>query len=219
MGPEPPGMLLLVPFHRRALPLQEPPWAALHPWRTMRALIAAVLAAVALAMPTDAQTGFATVDLEDQTSDGTTVIVASTTMTDGGFITIHDASLQDGDALGSVVGWSAYLGPGPHTDVEVQVEGIGTGELTLIAMPHFDSNGNETFDFVTSEGDHDGPYTDADGAVTDNATVTVEGPAANETDDREGRENGTGPADDEDASAFGVVAVLAMLAIAVARRR
>jgi hypothetical protein len=40
-------------------------------------------------------------------------------------------------------------------------------------MAHRDTNGNETYDFVTSGGAADGPYTDAGSAVTDSASITV----------------------------------------------
>ena len=126
----------------------------------------------------------ADVTFDDQTSDGTTVVVDSVTMSEGGFVTIHDSSLFDGDALGSVVGVSDYLGPGTHDDVEVTLfdvpgatfddGGLPPGEQTLVAMPHFDTDGDETYDFVATSGDDDGPYVGDDGAVVDPAQVTVE---------------------------------------------
>jgi PKD repeat protein len=124
------------------------------------------------------------VTVADQTSDGTTVVVESVTMSEGGFVAIHDDSLFDGDALGSVVGVSEYLGPGTHENVEVTLfdvpgatfgdDSLPAGEQTLIAMPHFDSDGDETYDFVATGGDDDGPYLGDDGPVVDPAQVTVE---------------------------------------------
>jgi hypothetical protein len=126
----------------------------------------------------------ADVTVADQTSDGTTVVVESVTMSEGGFVAIHDDSLFDGDALGSVVGVSEYLGPGTHENVEVTLfdvpgatfgdDSLPAGEQTLIAMPHFDSDGDETYDFVATGGDDDGPYLGDDGPVVDPAQVTVE---------------------------------------------
>lgn len=126
----------------------------------------------------------ASVTFDDQTTDGSSVTVASVTLSDGGFVTIHDSRLQDGDALGSVVGVSDVLDAGTHEDITVAlfegVPGAGFDQAaleeaeTLIAMPHFDSNDNGTYDFVTSEGEADGPYTDDDGAITDDAMVSLE---------------------------------------------
>jgi len=119
----------------------------------------------------------ATATFENQTSDGDTVTVASTFLPDGGFVTIHNDSLLDGDALGSVVGTSEYLGPGEHEDVEVEVdlhdEPGGEHAHTYIAMPHHDTNGNEEYDFVEEEGGADGPYTANGSAVTNAASVTI----------------------------------------------
>lgn len=117
----------------------------------------------------------ATVTLEDQSTDGMSVKVASVTMSEGGFVAIHDSRLLDGDALGSVVGVSDYLESGTHEGVTVKLDEAPDDGETLIAMPHLDTNGNQAYDFVTSEGSEDGPYTDSDGAVTDDATVSVEG--------------------------------------------
>ncbi|WP_101294490.1 DUF7282 domain-containing protein [Halegenticoccus soli] len=125
----------------------------------------------------------ADVTFEDQTTDGKTVAVASVTLSEGGFVAIHDERLLDGDALGSVVGVSEYLDAGAHEDVEVHLFDVKgaefettmlEGDQTLIAMPHLDSNGNGEYDFVATGGAEDGPYT-ADGeAVIDDAKVAVE---------------------------------------------
>jgi plastocyanin len=125
----------------------------------------------------------ASVTFADQPSDGTNVVVQSVTMSAGGFVTIHDSSLLEGDALGSVVGVSKALASGTHEHVPVTLfEGVPGAEFdtqqltesqTLIAMPHLDTNENGTYDFITSMGAEDGPYI-ADGtAVVDKAMITV----------------------------------------------
>ena len=115
----------------------------------------------------------ATVTFDDQDSDGNTVTVDSASLPDGGFVTIHDSTLLDGDAIGSVVGTSEYLEPGDHEDVTVELDESIDGTQTLIAMPHMDTNENQQYDFVTSEGLDDTPYLADGGAVTDDASVTV----------------------------------------------
>lgn len=123
---------------------------------------------------------FATVDFENQavTDDG--VVVRDVTLSDGGFVALHDAGLLGGDALGSVVGVSEYLEPGRHQSVQVAIAdpaSIAEVELParpLLPMPHLDTNDNGEIDFIDSEGAEDGPYTKAGQAVVDAGLVTIE---------------------------------------------
>ena len=126
----------------------------------------------------------ATVAFSDQTTDGTSVTVDSVNMSDGGFVVIHDDSLLDGEVTGSVIGVSEYLAPGESENVTVSLyDGVPgatfdqtelTENETLIAMPHRDTNTNESYDFVATNGSADGPYLTNETAVTDSANVTVE---------------------------------------------
>jgi hypothetical protein len=135
----------------------------------------------------------ATVTFDDQESDGTTVTIDEVNVSDGGYVAIHDASLLDGNVVGSVVGVSEYLEPGEYEDLDVElfdVEGADfdeselTEDQTLIAMPHLDTNDNETYDFVATNGTDDGPYINEDGeVVTDDAEVTIADGAGETTDD------------------------------------
>jgi hypothetical protein len=120
----------------------------------------------------------ATVAFDDQEGDGSTVTVASTSLPDGGYVAIHDATLLDGNVVGSVVGASTYLPAGESENVSVTLDEPITESQTLIAMPHRETNqtndtANATYDFVTSNGTDDGPYLDNGSAVTDDANVTV----------------------------------------------
>jgi len=127
----------------------------------------------------------ASVTFDDQSTSGEEVEVASATLSDGGFVTIHDATLQDGDALGSVRGTSDYLEAGSSSGITVTLDDPISETQTLIAMPHQDTNDNEAYDFVSSEGAEDGPYTANGSAVVDSAEVTVEEPTptATQTDE------------------------------------
>jgi len=116
----------------------------------------------------------ANVTFNDQTTSGEEVTVASATLSEGGFVTIHDSSLQDGDAFGSVRGTSSYLENGSSSGITVTLDDPVSESGTLIAMPHQDTNDNEAYDFVSSDGAQDGPYTANGSAVTDSASVTVE---------------------------------------------
>ncbi|MCD2203576.1 DUF7282 domain-containing protein [Halobacterium sp. KA-6] len=117
-------------------------------------------------------TASATVSMSDQPTDGNSVVVDRVELAEPGFVAVHNDSLLDGDALGSVVGHSAYLSAGVHENVRVELD-ESVGNETVIPMPHVDSDGDETYDFVTSEGSADGPFTDMNGeAVLDTAMVT-----------------------------------------------
>ena len=130
------------------------------------------------------ETDNASVTLADQDSDGTTLTIESVTLPEGGFVAIHDETLLEGNVVGSVVGVSEHLDPGTHENVTVTLFDVPGAEFdeteltesqALIAMPHLDTNGNQTYDFVTTDGEADGPYvTDAGDPVVADATVTVE---------------------------------------------
>jgi hypothetical protein len=130
----------------------------------------------------------ADVTFENQTTDGTTVVVESVTVSDGGFVAIHNSSLLEGNVVGSVIGVSDYLAPGSYEDVEItlydvpgasyNVDSLPANE-TLIAMPHLDTNGNETYDFVATGGEADGAYVEDGSPVIDTAQITVAQEPAN----------------------------------------
>jgi hypothetical protein len=125
----------------------------------------------------------ADVTFADQTTDGTTVVVDSVTMSEGGFVAIHDSSLNEGAVISSVIGVSDYLEPGTHEDVEVTLFDVPGRDFdrsaleesqTLIAMPHLDTDGDEEYGFVATGGEVDGPYTEDGAPVVDAAQITVE---------------------------------------------
>ncbi|USZ67114.1 hypothetical protein NGM10_10270 [Halorussus salilacus] len=117
----------------------------------------------------------ADVTINEQESDGEQVVIESATLPEGGFVTIHDETLLEGDALGSVVGVSTYLEAGTHEDVTITLGRPLAETQTVIAMPHYDDNENQVYDFIISGGGVDAPYTSDGEAVVDDATVTVDG--------------------------------------------
>ena len=137
-------------------------------------LVAAALAAGAgvLAAPVAADQHQATVTFDNTTSGGETIVVDEVTLPDGGFVTIHDSTLADGNTLGSVAGTSAYLEPGTHENVEVTLDDSIEGG-TYHAMAHKDTDGDRAYTFVSSNGQTDGPYTAGGNIIMDNADVTL----------------------------------------------
>jgi hypothetical protein len=125
---------------------------------------------------------FALVDFENQFSEGVEIVVDEVTLSEGGFVAIHDASLLDGQVVESVVGVSEYLEAGEHYEVEVTLFEVSGADFEddrlhsdqpLVPMPHLDTNGNEEYDFVESGGEDDGPYTENGQAVVDLGFVAV----------------------------------------------
>ncbi len=115
----------------------------------------------------------ASVSASAQVADGTTVVIDRADLAEGGFVTVHDASLLAGDVFGSVVGTSEYLEAGAHEDIEVTLDERLTTSQLIVPMAHMDTNDNEEYDFEETEGEEDGPYTAGDDAVVDTAKVTV----------------------------------------------
>jgi len=121
----------------------------------------------------------ASVDFTDRTVADTTVtqdapddsltVDGSYFPEEGGYILLYE-----GSASGSVVGKSKYIsGPGVSNEVKVGLEknySSGTGPITLVAIPHRENSGNESFD-----GDSSDPAYQLDGSdVTDEAMIEVE---------------------------------------------
>ncbi|WP_336036467.1 DUF7282 domain-containing protein [Halobacterium yunchengense] len=110
---------------------------------------------------TDCECVGASVAFDAQTSNGSTVTVDEVTLSEGGFVAIYDES-------GDLVGHSAYLSPGTHEDVTVSLDEELSGDATLDATAHCDTDGDEEFDE-----DCDESYTDDGDVVSDAAEVDV----------------------------------------------
>ena len=128
----------------------------------------------------------ASVAFDDQPSaDSVTVTVRSVYVPRNGYVAIHDSTLLDDppQVAGSVIGVSEYREAGLYNNLEVElfdVPGAGfpadttlQGDQLLIAMPHEETNMNEEYNFITSDGDEDGAYTEDGSAVVDPGFVTV----------------------------------------------
>jgi hypothetical protein len=116
----------------------------------------------------------ASIRFTDQRTTGS-VTVRSVTLPQGGFIAVHNQSyLYGGDPTQTAIGISRYLPAGTHQNVSVAlVNGSVQQSQTLIAIPSQDTDNNQTYDYVRSDGFRDVPYTASNGAVTDRAAVTI----------------------------------------------
>jgi hypothetical protein len=99
---------------------------------------------------------------EDQTSDGTTVTVASITLPAPGFIAVHG----DGDgAPGAVIGHSDLLPAGESTNVVVTLDEALTESGLVFPMAHIDIDDDGVYEFTPPDDTTDSPATTADGDV------------------------------------------------------
>lgn len=144
----------------------------------------------------------ASISIDDHETDGDSVEVDEVSMSNGGFVSIHDRRRfpdNGGQVLDSIIGITDFLESGNHDDVSVPLftdeatapgpeEGQDDDGLTesqpLIAIPHRDETDTGTF-----EGD-DPAYEVGDrtldvGAVNDIATVYVEDDDAREDAEEE----------------------------------
>ncbi|ELZ21625.1 DUF7282 domain-containing protein [Natrinema limicola] len=117
--------------------------------------------------------GTASIDFPDQESTGEQVTIANVSLSEGGFVAVYDGLAVDADPDG-VVGVSEYLEPGDHQNVTIDLDEPLAASGALVAVPHHDTNDDETFQYVDSEGEEDVPYVTGAGApVIDGAFVTV----------------------------------------------
>jgi hypothetical protein len=115
----------------------------------------------------------AEVVFEAQTSDGTSIVVASVTLPSPGFIGVH--SNADGGP-GPVIGHSELLPAGTSTDVVVILDEPLTATDLLFPMAHIDFDQDGEYDFFPPDVTDDIPgQTESGDVAVVGAEVTVEG--------------------------------------------
>jgi hypothetical protein len=121
----------------------------------------------------------ASVAFRNQTLQNDTLTVAQARLPRGGFLIAHNASYQrTGDALTSAVAISRYLPPGNYSNVTLSVkQGALAESQTVTIRPSLDTNNNQQYDFVTSDGFQDVAYETVNhsAVITDPAQVRVPG--------------------------------------------
>lgn len=119
--------------------------------------------------------GTAELTFTDQQTTGDTVTVENVTLPAGGFVVLHAPNVSSAP-IESVLGASSYLSNGSHQNVEITLNAPLEGSSRLVVMAHTDSNENQVYDFASSSGSEDGPYTANGEPVTASAQVTVREP-------------------------------------------
>jgi membrane-bound metal-dependent hydrolase YbcI (DUF457 family) len=126
-----------------------------------------------------------------------TLVVERARMPDGGFLVALNASYrQSGDPLTSIVGVSDYLSPGNHTNVTLDVRpGTLTRTQVVTVQPARDTNSNQQYDFVGSDGFQDVAYERRTGGQAEiiTASAQVRVPGSDRTTQTRTPTTGVGP--------------------------
>ncbi len=104
----------------------------------------------------------ASITAEDQTSDGSTIVVASITLPAPGFIAVHGDA---GGSPGPVIGHSDLLPAGESTDVSITLDEALTASGPVFPMAHIDINDNGVYEFNPPDETTDSPATTEAGDV------------------------------------------------------
>ena len=116
---------------------------------------------------TVAQQDGASITFDDQTSNGSSVIIEAVVLPTGGFVVIEGPA-------GDRIGVSEYLEAGEHEDVTVTLDEPLTIDGELVAVAHRDTNMNQEFDFESDSLEDFAYGTVGDGSVvSETAEVTV----------------------------------------------
>ena len=125
--------------------------------------------------------GQASITFEEQRTNGSNLTVQSVTLPDGGWVVVHNSSYTppQSNPLTSTVGISPYLDAGEHRNVTVELlNGTVARNQTLVARPSRDTNDNQRYDYVRTQGFQDVGYTVEGEVLTAQAQVTVPASAA-----------------------------------------
>jgi len=129
----------------------------------------------------------ASVTVEDQMSDGMTIVVKSVELPSAGFVAVH---ADNGGSPGAVIGHSDLLPSGTSDDVSVTLDEALEGTSIVWPMAHIDMDGDGEYTFMPPDNAIDVPAINADGNVAvAPAAVTLapeSGPSSLEADDQEG---------------------------------
>jgi membrane-bound metal-dependent hydrolase YbcI (DUF457 family) len=151
------------------------------------------------------QTEPATVVFNDQQVRQNTLTVKNATLPKGGFVVVHEGyQPPNGDPLGSAIGLSGYLKSGTHRNVTVTVlNGSINKTQTITAVPYLDTNGNQSYDYVTSGGEADVAYLNRTGsqATIPNDTAVVSAKSDELTDDGDSNDSDTSSGIDDSGRA------------------
>ena len=124
--------------------------------------------------PNATTTPSANIQFTDQRGNGSVVAIESVILPQGGFVAVHNESYLRpwGDPTETVLGHSQYLPAGAHQNVSVELtSGSATQGGSLVAVPSRDTNANQDYDYVETDGFRDVSYTIDGETVSDQAAI------------------------------------------------
>ncbi len=123
----------------------------------------------------------ASVTVRNQTFQDDSLTIENATLPEGGYIVIHNDSYLPPESAPteSAVGITSYLEPGNYTNVDAPlIKGAVASDQTLVAVPYRDTNDNQRYDYVASDGFQDTAYENRTRnqttVVNDTASIVVE---------------------------------------------
>ncbi|EMA52016.1 DUF7282 domain-containing protein [Halococcus salifodinae] len=132
----------------------------------------------------------ASITLDQQTTNGSTLVVRSVTVPEGGFVVVHGSSYLKGYGVSDAIAVSEYLGPGTHENVTVRLSTRVPGSLDdrrrltvsdrVGATVHRDTNDNHRLEYYRADAKRaiDQPYGGLAHPVEDTAFATITGSRA-----------------------------------------
>lgn len=124
----------------------------------------------------------ASLTLEDQSSNGSVVSVASANLPDGGYVVLYES--RDG-TITNLLANTSYLESGTHEDLSIQLNNSLSEETDVVAIAHMDTDGNQQFTIA------DDQYMSGSDPVSAEATIQVSGNATTTTTTNGTTTNGT----------------------------
>ena len=128
----------------------------------------------------------ASIEFGEQTTNGRTIVVDKARLPDGGFLVVHDSRYlpPENETFNSTIGVSDYLQPNEtvnNVPIELfNVPGRSMGNqtalannATLVVQASRDTNGDQSYDYIRSDGIEDQPYTNNSEIVEERADVTI----------------------------------------------
>ena len=132
---------------------------------------AAILLAIAYVAILLVTSPVASLTMQDQETLGDGVTIDSVSMSEGGFLVIHDRT-----ADGAIVGHTGYLPSGEHTNVRVRLDETLQRQTTLVAVPYLDGDDDERFSAGA-----DRPYATGGDPVAVDARITPVEPESSQS--------------------------------------
>lgn len=121
----------------------------------MNLFLKAALATSFLAIPAVAHADHLNIDVEGAKIEGTSIVFPAVKIDKDGYVVVH--AVENGEAvIPASVGHTA-VAAGDSQNVAVEIEGGATEGTDYVAMIHYETNDNGTYDFAEGMTDVDTP--------------------------------------------------------------